>query len=59
MILNAIMLYINLYKLLSINCGVTVVEVDNNACPSRLSLMFEATYLIERPIPYISMPKVV
>ena len=58
MILNALTLYINLYKPLFINYGVTTIEVDNMRVP-RLSLMPEATCLIERLFPYTSMPMVV
>ena len=58
MILNAITLYINLYKPLFINCGVTTIEEDNIRVPC-LSLMPKATCLIERPFPYTSMPMVV
>ena len=43
---------------LYINCGITPIEVDNNAYPTRLSLMFKATCLIEHPIPCVSMPEV-
>ena len=46
MILNALTLYINLYKPLFINCGVTVVEVDSNACPACLSLMPEVVEMV-------------
>ena len=55
MVLNTFTLYINLY----INCGVTIVKVDSNACPARLSFMHEATNLIEHLIPCTSMPEVV
>ena len=58
-ILNALTLYINLYKPLFINYGVTVVNVDRNARPVCLSLMPEATCLVERPTPYALMPEVV
>ena len=59
MILNALTLYINLYKPLSINCYVMTIEVDSNARPAPLSLMPKATCLIERPIPYTLIPEVV
>ena len=59
MILNALPLYINLYKPLFINCNVIAVKVDSNTSPACLSLMLKATCLIERPIPCTLMPKVV
>ena len=59
MILNILMLYINLYKPLFINCGVTVIEVASNAHLARLSMILKATYLIECPIPCTSMLEVV
>ena len=59
MILNALTLYINLYKPLFINYDVTNVKVDSNSCHACLSLMPEVTCLIEGPIPYTSMPEVV
>ena len=59
MILNALTLYINLYKLIFINCGVTVVKVDSNVRPVRLYLMPKAICLIKCPIPCTSMSEVV
>ena len=59
MILNALMLYSNLYKQLFINFDVTAIEVNSNACLTCLPFMPEVTYLIEHPIPYTSMHKIV
>ena len=43
---------------LRINYDITFVELDNRACHTRLSLMLEATCLLECPIPFTSMSEV-
>ena len=43
---------------LYINCGITLVMVNNEVCPAYLSPMPEATCSIKRPIPCVSMPEV-
>ena len=52
-------LYINLYKRIFINCGVTTIEVDNNARPASLFMMAKTACLIECVIPCTSMLEVV
>ena len=44
---------------LYINCGTTLVVVNNGVCPTHLSLMPEATCSIKRPIRCASMPEVI
>ena len=39
-----------------INCGITLVVMNNTMCPTRLSSVFEATCLIARPLLCASMP---
>ena len=38
-----------------INCGITLVVMNNAVCPTRLSSVLEATCLIEHPLSHASM----
>ena len=38
-----------------INCGITLVVMNNTVCPTRLSSVLEATCLIKRPLSHASM----
>ena len=44
---------------LYINCGITLVMMNNGVCPNHLSMMPEATCSIERLIPCASMIEVI
>ena len=50
--------YIYSAYVIHINCGITLVVMNNTVCPTRWSLVLEATCLIARLTPRSPMPEV-
>ena len=42
--------------IMHIICDIMLVVMNNAMCPTRLSSMLEATFLIAGPLPHASMP---